>query len=59
MLARQVLREVFHQLTANLYFCGELVMMLKQAGFTSVAVRGEYNDLEPTPQDQFLVYIAT
>lgn len=51
--------EEIHQLTANLYFCGELVMMLKQAGFTSVVVRGAYNDLEPTPQDQFLVYIAT
>ncbi|MEO8105733.1 MAG: class I SAM-dependent methyltransferase [Actinomycetes bacterium] len=48
-----------HRLTANLYFCGELVMMLKQAGFNSVEVRGEYNDLAPTPEDKFLVYVAT
>jgi SAM-dependent methyltransferase len=48
-----------HLLTSNLYFCGELVMMLERAGFTSVEVRGEYNDLEPTPDDDFLVYVAT
>ena len=48
-----------HQLTSNLYFCAELVMMLEKAGFTSVEVRGEYNDLEPTPDDRFLVYLAT
>jgi hypothetical protein len=34
-------------------------MMLERAGFTSVEVRGEYNDLEPTPDDDFLVYLAT
>jgi hypothetical protein len=33
-------------------------MMLERAGFTSVEVRGEYNDLEPTPEDDFLVYLA-
>jgi hypothetical protein len=48
-----------HLLTSNLYFCGELAMMLERAGFTSVEVRGEYNDLEPTPDDDFLVYVAT
>lgn len=48
-----------HRLTSNLYFCGELVMMLKRAGFTDVEVRGEYNDLPPTANDKFLVYVAT
>ncbi|MEP6855376.1 MAG: class I SAM-dependent methyltransferase [Pedococcus sp.] len=48
-----------HQLTSNLYFCGELVMMLERAGFTAVEVRGEYNDLAPTADDTFLVYVAT
>ncbi len=48
-----------HQLTSNLYFCAELVMMLEQAGFTTVEVRGEYNDLAPTADDSFLVYVAT
>lgn len=48
-----------HQLTCNVYFSAELVMMLDQAGFTGVDVRGEYNDLPPTAQDSFLVYVAT
>ena len=48
-----------HQLTSNLYFCGELVMMLEQAGFTEVEVLGQYNDLPPTANDTFLVYTAT
>ena len=51
--------EETHRLTSNLYFCAELVMMLERAGFTAVEVRGEYNDLEPTPDDHFLVYVAT
>ena len=37
----------------------ELVMMLERAGFTEVDVRGEYNDLAPTADDSFLVYVAT
>jgi SAM-dependent methyltransferase len=45
-------------LTANLYFRDELVMMIERAGFASVQVRGQYNDLEPSPADDFLVYIA-
>lgn len=48
-----------HRLTTNLYFCAELVMMLERAGFADVEVRGEYNDLPPTAEDQFLVYTAT
>jgi hypothetical protein len=48
-----------HQLTSNLYFCAELVMMLERAGLTGIEVRGEYNDLPPTAQDSFLVYVAT
>ncbi len=46
-------------LTANVYFCGELVMMLERAGFISIEVLGEYNGLEPSPDDEFLVYVAT
>ena len=48
-----------YQLTSNLYFSAELVMMLERAGFTNIDVRGEYNDLPPTAQDSFLVYVAT
>ncbi len=48
-----------HQLTCDFYFCGELVMMLQPAGFTEVEVRGEYNDLPPTAEDAFLIYVAS
>ena len=48
-----------HRLTCNLYFCAELVMMIERAGFTNVDVRGEYNDLTPSADDSFLVYVAT
>ena len=34
-------------------------MMIERAGFTDVEVRGEYNDLAPTAEDAFLVYVAT
>jgi len=54
-----LLEQERHRLTYNLYFCGELVMMLERAGFAHVDVRGEYNDLPPTPDDRFLVYVAT
>ena len=48
-----------HRLTSNRYFCAELVMMIERAGFTGVDVRGEYNDLAPTADDSFLVYVAS
>jgi SAM-dependent methyltransferase len=48
-----------HVLTMNLYFADELVLMLERAGFTDVEVRGGYTDAEPTPDDDFLVFIAT
>jgi SAM-dependent methyltransferase len=41
------------------YFRDELVLMLEKAGFTDVDVRGEYNDAEPTADDEFLVFVAT
>ena len=33
--------------------------MLERAGFADVEVRGQYNDLPATPEDDFLVYVAT
>jgi hypothetical protein len=41
------------------YFRDELVLMLEKAGFADVDVRGEYNDAEPTADDDFLVFVAT
>jgi SAM-dependent methyltransferase len=53
-----LLAEERHRLTVNLYLRGELVLMLERAGFASVEVRGAYNDRSPTPEDDFLVYVA-
>ena len=47
-----------HRLTSTLYFRHELVLMLERAGFVEVEVRGQHNDAEPTPEDDFLVYVA-
>jgi hypothetical protein len=55
----ELVEEELHRLTSNLYFRGEVVMMLERAGFAEVDVRGEYNDLAPTADDTFLVYVAT
>ena len=55
----ELVAEERRRLTSNLYFAGELVLMLERAGFADVEVRGQYNDLPPTPEDDFLVYVAT
>ena len=47
-----------HVLTMMLYFKDELVLMLERAGFAGIRVCGPYNDAEPTPDDNFLVFIA-
>ena len=54
----EVVAEEEHVLTMTLYFKDELVLMLERAGFDDVRVRGQYNDAEPTVDDDFLVYIA-
>ena len=48
-----------HHLTMTAYFRDDLVLMLERVGFVDVEVRGQYNDAQPTPEDEFLVYIAT
>jgi SAM-dependent methyltransferase len=55
----ELVAEEVHRLTSNFYFSGELVLMLERAGFTDVEVRGEYNDLPPTRDDDFLVIVGT
>lgn len=54
----ELVAEEEHVLTMTLYFKDEVVLMLERAGFAEVSVRGRYNDAEPTPDDEFLVYIA-
>ncbi len=46
-------------LTINLYFRNELLLLLEQAGFADARIEGDHNDLPPTPDDEFLVFVAT
>jgi hypothetical protein len=48
-----------HALTMRMYFRDEIVLMLRNAGFEKVEVRGGYAGEEPTPDHDFLVYIAS
>jgi SAM-dependent methyltransferase len=47
-----------HTLTLRMYFRTELALLLERAGFGDVEVRGDHNDANPTPDDDFLVYLA-
>jgi hypothetical protein len=55
----ELLAEERRRLTVNVYFAGELVMMLERAGFVDVRVRGGYEDRDPTPEDAMIVLVAT
>ena len=47
-----------HVLTIGLYFTHEVLMMLERAGFADVVVEGDHNDAPPTPDDEFVVFVA-
>ena len=47
-----------HRLDIGLYFTNELLLMLERAGFTDVAVHGDYTDDEATNESKFVVFIA-
>ena len=47
-----------HTLSMRMYFPTELVLLLERAGFADVDIRGDHNDSQPTPEDDFLVYLA-
>jgi SAM-dependent methyltransferase len=47
-----------HALSLRMYFRDELVLMLRNAGFDEIDVRGGYAGEEPTADHDFLVYIA-
>lgn len=47
-----------HAISMRMYFRDELLLMLQQAGFSHVDVRGDYTDEEPTADHEFLVYAA-
>jgi len=54
----ELVAEEEHVLTETFYPAAELVPMLERAGFVDVEVRGQHNDLPPTPEDDFLVFLA-
>ena len=54
----ELVAEEEHVLTTTLYFKDEIVLMLERAGFVDVDVRGQYNDEPPSPEDDFLVFVA-
>jgi hypothetical protein len=54
----RVIEEDEHTLPMTLYFTSELELMLDGAGFPDVVVRGDYTDLEPTGETDFVVFIA-
>ena len=45
-------------LSMRMWFRDELVLMLRTAGFSEVTVRGGYQDEEPRPDHDFLVFIG-
>jgi SAM-dependent methyltransferase len=47
-----------HQISMRAYFRDELLLMLAEAGFEDVDVRGGYDDEEPSGDHEFLVYAA-
>jgi SAM-dependent methyltransferase len=54
----ELVAEEEHRLQLALYFKHELVLMLERAGFGDVSVRGGYSDDEPSPDHEFLVFVA-
>jgi hypothetical protein len=47
-----------HTLRENLYFRNELLLLLAQAGFADVAVRGGYTDAAATTEHTMVVFVA-
>jgi SAM-dependent methyltransferase len=56
--AGQLEAEEIHRLDIGLYFKNELLLMLAQAGFRDVVVHGDHVVGDPTPDDEFLVFVA-
>jgi SAM-dependent methyltransferase len=56
--ADELVAEEQHTLAMTLYFTHEIVLMLEAAGFRDVELRAGYEDRPPTPDDDFVVFIA-
>jgi SAM-dependent methyltransferase len=56
--AGQTVAEEEHTLRGILYFRNEILLMLAQAGYDDVTVRGGYTDAEATADDAMVVFVA-
>jgi hypothetical protein len=54
----QLVAEEDRILDIGMYFKGELLLLLEQAGFRVVVVEGDHNDTAATSDDDFIVFIA-
>jgi len=54
----EVVSEEQHVLKEMFYFTHELELMLREAGFVDVEVRGALSDRPPTADDDFAVFVA-
>jgi hypothetical protein len=54
----QLVQQEEYTLLERLYFKNELLAMLGRAGFEDVQVRGDYTELEASPDSGILVYLA-
>lgn len=54
----EVEAEETHRLDIGLYFENELHLMLARAGFVDVVVHGDHVEADPTPDDDFIVFVA-
>ncbi len=54
----ELVAEEEYRLTERMYFKDELVLMLEQAGFVDVTVRGGHTEEEAAPHHDFLVFRA-
>ena len=55
----RLVAEEEYELTMCLYLRNELLLLLEQAGFADVTVRGDHTDEEATGDHDFLVFVAT
>ena len=50
--------EEIHRLDARCYFVHELRLLLERAGFGDIVVHGDHVVADPTPDDEFVVFVA-
>jgi SAM-dependent methyltransferase len=54
----ELVAEEEYTLSERMYFRNEILLMLGEAGFDDVEVRGALTDRAPAPEDDFLLFVA-